>query len=106
MRDHEETIRRAIIAAGPGLQEGDPTAWTELDGYHHDDSEPPQIWCYGDGTETFYIYSESEAPNGDERVHERYDNAPCSVAEMEQTAVAVLSALKRAYDIERQRTGK
>jgi hypothetical protein len=106
VRDHEETVRRAIIAAGEGLAIGDPTAWSELDGYHYDYSKTPQIWCYGDGDETFYIYSEAEAPNGDERVHERFNNEPCSIADLELTAIAVLSALKRAYTIERERTGK
>lgn len=91
MRDNEETTRRAILAAGDELPGADHMFW-DGNSYMPDADDPPEIYVYTDGTERFYVYSTGEM--------ERFDNTPTSVEELEQTALAVLGALRRAYYVQ------
>lgn len=85
-------VQAALTVVRKHLDEGLPMRWLEEEAlYVPDDRTPPEMWVFQDYDERFYVYSDGTM--------ERFDNAPMKIEDLESTAVTVLAALARAYEI-------
>lgn len=85
-------VQAALTVIRQHLDDGLPMRWAEGQAaYVPDDRTPPELWRFDDYDERFYVYSDGTM--------ERFDNAPVTIEELETTAVTVLAALARAYQV-------